>query len=129
MVLIVNEKHRYLIEEQFGSIIEFKKEVWKVCYFDKELIKAFMAVLEVWVEKAVEYVLEIWERVKPLFYNIADRINEAWEQLKDYAEFNLIVTLPYTKIAFVKKYEKVPFGKYDIRKINYKKLFHCRNNC
>ena len=59
MVLIVNEKHRYLIEEQFGSIIEFKKKVWQTCYFDKQLIKAFMAVLEVWVEKAAEYVLEI----------------------------------------------------------------------
>ena len=129
MVLIVNEKHRYLIEEQFGSIIEFKKKVWQTCYFDKQLIKAFMAVLEVWVEKAAEYVLEIWERIKPIFYNITDKINEAWGQLKDYADFNLVIDFHGVSFTFVKVYEKVPFGKYDIRKINYEKVFHCRNNC
>ena len=129
MVLIVNEKHRHLIEEQFGSIIEFKKKVWKTCYFNKEMIKAFMEVLEVFIEKAINIILEIWERIKPIFYNIADSINKAWEQLKEYADFKLIVSLPYTNIAFVKTYWKVPFGKYDIRKINYKKVFHCRNNC
>lgn len=129
MVLIVNEKHRYVIEEQFGSIVEFKKKVYQTCYFNKDLIKSFMAVLEVWVEKAVECIMEIWERVKPIFYNVCDKLNEAWEILKDYADFKLIVSLPYTNIAFVKTYEKVPYGKYDIRKINYKKVFHCRNNC
>lgn len=129
MVLIVNEKHRYLIEEQFNSIIEFKKEVYRVCYFNKEMIKAFMEVLEVFIEKAINIILDLWERIKPIFYNITDKMKEAWEHLKDYADFKLIVTLPYTNIAFVKTYEKVPFGKYDIRKINYKKVFHCRNNC
>lgn len=129
MVLIVNEKHRYLIEEQFGSIIEFKKKVYQICCFNKEMIKAFMVVLEAWVEKVAECILDLWERVKPIFYNIADKINEAWEYIKDYAEFNLVVDFPGISFTFVKAYEKVPFGKYDIRKINYKKVFHYRNNC
>lgn len=129
MVLIVNEKHRYLIEEQFNSIIEFKKEVYRTCYFNKEMIKAFMEVLEVFVEKAINIILDLWERIKPIFYNITDKMKEVWEQLKDYADFNLVVDFHGLSFTFVKAYEKVPFGKYDIRKINYKKVFHCRNNC
>lgn len=129
MVLIVNEKHRNLIQKQFGSIIEFKKEVYRVCYFNKEMIKAFMEVLEVFVEKAIDIILDLLERVKPIFYNICDSLNEAWEQLKDYADFNLVVDFHGISFTFVKAYEKVPYGKYDVRKINYKKSFHCRNNC
>lgn len=131
MTINVDEKYREIIEQEFGSIIKFKRVFYLRFGMNKESISLINKMLDECTENIINLIQYSWEAMQPIFHAIRDTINRLFKPIKDMID-NLkpiFVNLEYRKCYFVKEYEKVPLRKYEVTELHLPVMFHCRNNC
>lgn len=131
MVICFEEKDRQVIEENFGSIIEFKHKLYGITLFKYKLVKA---INEMWdnVKEAVIQLAESFKRtVVPLFSNAVTHWKDLLDDLYD-GKFDVHIE-PRERYHIIKNVCKS--GYYDLQ--TYEKRirimnsihYHCRNDC
>ena len=130
MVICFKEKDRQVIEENFGSIIEFKRKLYGITLFKYKLVKA---IHEMWdnVKEAVIQLAEGFKRtVVPLFSNAVTRWKDLLDDLYDgkldvriepRERYHIIKNVCKSRYYDLQTYEK------RIRVTNG--IYHCRNDC
>lgn len=131
MTINVDEKYREIIEQEFGSIIKFKRVFYLRFGFNKESISIINSIMETGLENIINSIHNWWENVKEIFYTISDTINKLFKPIKEMIDTlkPIFINIEYQKCYFVKEYEKVPLKKYAVTVLHLPMLFHCRNNC
>ena len=131
MVICFEEKDRQTIEENFGSIIEFKRKLYGITLFEHKLVKA---INEAWdsVKEVVMQLIECFKRtVVPLFSDAITRWKDLFDDLYD-GKFDGYIE-PRERYHIVKHICKS--GYYDLQ--TYEKRirvmnsirYHCRSDC
>lgn len=131
MVICFEEKDRQLIEENFGSIIEFKRKLYGITLFEHKLVKA---INEAWdnVKEVVMQLIECFKRtVVPLLSDAITRCKDLFDDLYD-GKFDGYIE-PRERYHIVKHICKS--GYYDLQ--TYEKRirvmnsirYHCRSDC
>ena len=131
MVLCFEEKDRQLIEAEYGTIIEFKRKLYKSIMYSREVIKAICECWDGVKEKLLEAVKQFVEAITPMFYDLIERCRSLFDDLVD-GKLDLYIE-PRERYRIVKNASKC--GCYDLqtyeKKIRVSNTIqhHCRNNC
>lgn len=131
MTINVDEKYREIIEQEYGSIIKFKRVFYLRFGMNNEIISIINRLMETGLENIINSI-HIWlENVKEIFYTISDTINKLFKPIKEIIDTlkPIFINIEYQKCYFVKEYEKVPLRKYEVTVLHLPVMFHCRNNC
>ena len=131
MTINVDEKYREIIEQEFGSIIKFKRVFYLRFGMNKESISLINRMLDECTENIINLIQYSWEAMQPIFHAISDTINELFKPIEEMFDNlkHIFENVEYKKCYFVKEYEKVPLRKYEVTELHLPVMFHCRNNC
>lgn len=131
MTINVDEKYREIIEQEYGSIIKFKRVFYLRFGMNKESITLINKMLDECTENIINLIQYSWEAMQPIFCSIRNTINEITKYMKEMVDGlkPIFENVEYKKCYFVKEYEKVPLKKYAVTVLHLLMLFHCRNNC
>lgn len=131
MVLCFEEKNRTLIESEYGSIVEFKRRVYRITR-DKELLENLRALWDKVKETIVRVINELFDQLYEGIRSLVDNLTLATKD--SFEEFiDKLIEVPKERYQVVKRLHKV--GVYD--KQHYEKYVyinnivqhHCRSNC
>ena len=111
MVIAFEEKYRTVIESNGITIIEFKRNLYKVIDWVKKLWEAAKKATQQMIEAFADPIKEIAEKLKKLLEDIAD-----WYESLPESE----------KHKIVRYYAK---ANNPSTVINKQSVYHCRNNC
>lgn len=131
MVLCFEEKDRILIENEYGSIVEFKRRVYRITR-NKELLENLRALWDKVKETIVRVINELFDQ---LYVGIKSLVDNLTLATKDFFEefVDKLIEDPKERYQVVKRLHKA--GVYN--KQHYERHIyvnniiqhHCRNNC
>ena len=139
MIFAFPESCRADIEQEYGSIVEFKRDVHKVVsiFNQDQLQQALEAIYEA-LSKCAEAIIDgikkiaesLTEDLKPVIQNIRELTKELYD-MNGFIPLNediCIAPIPITKHKIMLQYDKVPID-YSINiVVTHKKQYRCRSN-
>lgn len=137
MILAFEESCRADIEQEYGSIVEFKRDVHKaVSIFNQDQIQQALEAIYEALRKCAEAIIEgikklaesLTESLQPVIQNIRELTKELYDMNGFIPLNDDIYIAPISKHAPVMKFNKVPVNySMDIRTPNVP--HRCRSNC
>lgn len=131
MILCFEEKDRVLIESEYGTIIEFKRKLYKSIMYSREVIKVICECWDRVKEVLLEAIKQFVEAITPMFYDLAERCRSLFDDLVD-GKLDLYIE-PHERHRIIKNASKCRC--YDLQmyekkiRISNTIQYHCRNNC
>ena len=131
MVICFEEKDRQAIEENFGSIIEFKRKLYGIMLFGHKLVKVINEVWDNIKEAAMQLVESFKRTVIPLFSDMVTYWKDLFGdlcvgKLNEYIEprerYHIVKNVCKSGYYDLQTYEK------RIRAMNGIR-YHCRSDC
>lgn len=137
MVLAFEESCRAYIEQEYGSIVEFKRDAQKaMSIFNQDKMQQILEAIYEAMSKCAEVIIDeikklvesITEALKPVIHNIIEFTKELYDMNGFITSNEDIYIAPIPKHAPVMKLNKVPVN-YSMN-IRTPKIPHrCRSNC
>lgn len=127
MTFVFEESCRARIEQEFGSIIEFKRELYRMLPAVKELVVSVVECLKVALE---QYMIGILEFIRSWWNAIREDLIETFKSLRDsVSEIPTIHTRLRHKCIYKYSYRPKCSMAYDKNRTNTPMYCRCRSRC